>query len=87
MGTGANATWILSGTSAGTFRGGIQLLDAGGAMRLYSGASTYLEVNGNSAGFGGKNYFHSGAIFYRFNKFKIVAKGHFVEHIAGRLYF
>ena len=52
MGAGANATWLVSGTSVGTFRGGIQLLDAGGIMRLYSGAATYAEVNGNSIGFG-----------------------------------
>jgi hypothetical protein len=48
MGTSASATWLVSGTSAGTFRGGIQLLDAGGAMRLYTGPTTYTEYTGNN---------------------------------------
>jgi hypothetical protein len=44
MGTASNATWLISGTSNATFRGGIQLLDAGGAMRLYSNTTTGLAV-------------------------------------------
>jgi hypothetical protein len=47
MGAAAAATWLLSGTSNGTFRGGIQLLDAGGAMRLYSNTTTGVAVSGN----------------------------------------
>lgn len=41
QGTGASATWLLSGTSAGTFRAGIQVLDAGGALRVYEGANHF----------------------------------------------
>ena len=47
MGTGANATWLLSGTSGGTFRYGIQALDAGGSLRLYVG-SNYLAFDGST---------------------------------------
>lgn len=39
MGTAASATWLLSGTSGGTFRYGIQGLDAGGTLRFYTGTS------------------------------------------------
>jgi hypothetical protein len=39
MGTGASATWLLSGTSSGTFRAGIQVLDAGGSLRIYEGTN------------------------------------------------
>ena len=34
-----------------------------------------------------QNYLHSGSVLYRFNKFQIAAKSHFVEHIAWRRYF
>lgn len=47
MGVSAGATWLISGTSNGVFRGGIQLLDAGGTMRLYSNATTGLAVSGS----------------------------------------
>ena len=47
MGTGGSASWGLSMTSAGTFRCGIQGLDAGGAMRFYVGASA-IEQNGSN---------------------------------------
>jgi hypothetical protein len=41
MGTSTSATWLISGTSAGVFRGGIQLLDAGGVIRFYEGANFF----------------------------------------------
>lgn len=43
MGTASGATWLVGGTSNGTFRGGLQLLDQGTGLRLYTGTS-YLEV-------------------------------------------
>jgi hypothetical protein len=46
MGTGANATWLLSGTSGGVFRAGIQVLDSNGALRIHSGAY-HLDFSGN----------------------------------------
>jgi hypothetical protein len=56
MGTGANATWLLSGTSSGVFRAGIQALDAGATIRFYQGA-TYFDfssgVVGSTGGFAG----------------------------------
>lgn len=39
QGTGASATWLISGTSGGAFRAGMQVLDAGGAIRFYEGAN------------------------------------------------
>jgi hypothetical protein len=47
MGTASSATWLLSGTSGGVFRGGIQLLDSGGSMRLYNG-SNYVSISGST---------------------------------------
>jgi hypothetical protein len=44
MGVASSATWAISSTSAGTFRFGIQSLDAGGQTRYYTGAS-YFEHN------------------------------------------
>lgn len=41
MGTGASATWLISGSSGGVFRGGIQLADAGGVARYYTGAKFF----------------------------------------------
>jgi hypothetical protein len=41
MGTGTSATWLLSGTSGGTFRYGIQGLDAGAALEFWSGATAF----------------------------------------------
>lgn len=45
MGTAASATWLLSGTSGGTFRYGIQGLDSGGVLRIYTGTS-WLNFDG-----------------------------------------
>lgn len=45
MGTSSSATWLLSGTSNGTFRGGLQLLDTGNTMRLYTNATEYLQID------------------------------------------
>jgi hypothetical protein len=47
MGVASGATWLLSGTSGGTFRGGIQLLDDGTSMRLYNGAN-YISISGST---------------------------------------
>ncbi|KXZ40003.1 virus protein of unknown function [Alkalithermobacter thermoalcaliphilus JW-YL-7 = DSM 7308] len=46
MGTGASATWLLSGTSNGVFRAGIQALDADGTLRFYSGTNYFVFHNG-----------------------------------------
>ncbi len=43
MGTTGGATWLLTGTSGGTKRGGIQLLDTGASIRLYANTNR-LEV-------------------------------------------
>lgn len=42
-GTSTSATWLISGTNGGVFKGGIQLLDVGDAMRIYTSASRYLD--------------------------------------------
>lgn len=47
MGTSTSATWLLSGSSSGTFRGGIQVLDAGGQVRIYEGTN-YLSLVGGA---------------------------------------
>lgn len=47
QGTGGSATWLITGTSGGAFRGGIQLLDAGSYMRLYAG-SAFLQISNTS---------------------------------------
>lgn len=44
MGTSSSATWLISGTSGGTFRGGIQLLDSGTQVRFYVGANLGLSI-------------------------------------------
>ncbi len=41
MGTSGSATWLLSGTSGGVFKGGIQLLDWGGITRFYTGSNFF----------------------------------------------
>jgi len=41
MGITTNATWLLSGTSGGVFRAGIQALDSDGTLRIWSGAQGY----------------------------------------------
>ena len=46
MGTSLGATWLLSGTSSGTFRYGLQGLDAGGTLRTYVGSTNYLSTDG-----------------------------------------
>ena len=48
MGTAASATWLLSGTSGGTFRCGIQALDSNGIIRIFSNGTNYVELNGNN---------------------------------------
>jgi len=47
MGTGSSATWLISGTSGGTFRAGIQSLDADGTLRIYSNSS-FISINGST---------------------------------------
>lgn len=47
MGTTTSATWLLSGTSGGTFRAGIQSLDSSGIMRFYVG-SNYMQFDGST---------------------------------------
>lgn len=42
MGTSNNATWILSATSGGVFKAGIQALDTSGALRFYAGANYFI---------------------------------------------
>lgn len=49
MGTASSATWLLSGTSGGVFRGGVQLLDTGNTMRLYTN-SNYISITGSTIG-------------------------------------
>jgi hypothetical protein len=46
MGTGASATWLVSGTSGGVFRSGIQSLDADGTLRFFQGASFFSFAGG-----------------------------------------
>jgi hypothetical protein len=53
MGTSTAATWLLSGTSSGTFRAGIQSLDSDGQLRIYSGSS-YIGINGNTISMAGQ---------------------------------
>lgn len=47
MGTNTSASWLVSGTSGGVFRGGIQVLDAGGQLRIYEGTN-YLSLVGGA---------------------------------------
>ena len=47
MGTTTSATWLLSGTSSGVFRAGIQSLDSNGTMRFYVG-SNYMQYDGST---------------------------------------
>ena len=54
MGVASSSTWLLSGTSGGVFRGGIQLLNAGGTMRFYLGTN-YYALTGDSG-----TIYHSG---------------------------
>ena len=61
MGTGANATWLLSGTTAGTFLYGIQGLDAGAVLRIYEGAN-YAQIS--NAGTASATAIVSAASFY-----------------------
>ncbi|MBR9690844.1 hypothetical protein GOV08_04115, partial [Candidatus Woesearchaeota archaeon] len=44
MGTSTSATWLAYGESSNTFRGGLQLLDSGGSMRIYVG-SGYISIS------------------------------------------
>lgn len=47
MGTTTGATWLVSGTSGGVFRGGVQVLDGGGQLRIYEGTN-YLSLVGGA---------------------------------------
>jgi hypothetical protein len=47
MGTDSSATWLLSGTSNGVFKSGIQSLDSDGSLRFYSG-SNFFQFSGNT---------------------------------------
>lgn len=47
MGTSDSATWLLSGTSGGLFRVGIQALDSNGTIRVYSNSS-YVTISGST---------------------------------------
>lgn len=51
MGTSSSATWLLSGTSGGTFRAGIQALDANGDIVIKAGTAGYLLASTGAAGF------------------------------------
>ena len=46
MGTSTSATWLLSGTSGGVFRAGIQALDSDGTLRFYQGANQFSFSGG-----------------------------------------
>lgn len=54
MGTATGASWLISGTSGGVFRAGLQVLDSGGTMRIYLGTS-YYALTGSSG-----TIYHSG---------------------------
>lgn len=54
MGVSSSATWLVSGTSGGVFRGGLQLLDSGGEM--------YLNVGGTNFSFTSTGIFRTGSI-------------------------
>lgn len=54
MGAASSASWLLSGTSGGIFRAGIQVLDSGGTMRIYLGAN-YYTLTGTTG-----SIYHSG---------------------------
>ncbi|MDY0096737.1 MAG: tail fiber domain-containing protein [Candidatus Dojkabacteria bacterium] len=47
MGTSSAATWLISGTSGGTFRAGLQALDSSGILRIYSNSS-YVSFDGGA---------------------------------------
>lgn len=59
MGTASSATWLCYGTSGGTLRGGVQLLDAGGELRVYAG-SNYLHLQNASINYNGNTIWHAG---------------------------
>ena len=44
MGTGGAATWLISGTSNGIYKGGLQLVDSGSEIRLYA-LTGWLDLN------------------------------------------
>ena len=58
MGTGSSATWLLSGTSGGVFKSGIQSLDSSGTMRFYVG-SNYMQYDGSNLYLGGNVVYNS----------------------------
>lgn len=47
MGT-SSATWLMYGTSGGTFRAGIQSLDAGGQSRFWTSAANWATISSGS---------------------------------------
>jgi hypothetical protein len=47
MGVSSGATWLISGTSGGTFRAGIQSYDPDGSLRIYSN-SNFITISGSS---------------------------------------
>jgi hypothetical protein len=46
QGTGSQATWLLSGTSGGVFRSGIQSHDTDGTLRFYQGTNFFSFASG-----------------------------------------
>lgn len=50
MGTASGATWLLSGTSNGAFRAGIQVLDSSGTFRIYAGETNTVPVEITTSG-------------------------------------
>jgi len=47
MGSGNQATWLITGATGNQFKGGVQMLDSGTTMRLYTITGQYAELNGN----------------------------------------
>ncbi|MBS1729854.1 MAG: hypothetical protein JSS67_03650 [Bacteroidetes bacterium] len=50
MGTSSGATWLMYGTSGGTFSAGIQSLDSGGQSRFWTSATNYATISSGSGG-------------------------------------
>lgn len=63
MGTASGATWLITGTSNGVFRGGLQLKDTGSRMRLYVLDKWFEFIDwGDIITSYGKRVYHSGNI-------------------------
>ncbi len=54
MGESSGATWLISGTSGGNFRAGIQSRDSNGELRIYSN-SAYITISGGTI-YSGNSY-------------------------------